>query len=85
MDARRRLSGDCLDIVRETVIAVVGVEAGQGLIPDAACITRMTLHKMRIASPIFVPPQARVRLHSDQRNAALIPDKTLCGAEDQTD
>jgi hypothetical protein len=44
--------------------------------------THVAFHKNRIASPIFVPPQARVRLHSDQRIAALLLDKKVCGAED---
>jgi hypothetical protein len=52
------------------------------LVPDTACVTCSTAHKNRIASPTFVLFQARVRLHSDQRIAALTPDKTLCGAED---
>jgi hypothetical protein len=46
-----------------------------GLVPDTACVTCGTLHKKRIASPTLVPFQARVRLHSDQRIAALSPDK----------
>jgi hypothetical protein len=47
----------------------------QGLVPDTAWVIPGALHKNRTASPIFVPFQARVRLHSDQRIAALTPDK----------
>jgi hypothetical protein len=56
----------------------------RGLVPDTACVIRVVIHKNRIASPILVPFQARVRLHSDQRIAALIhidPGKTFAVQE----
>jgi hypothetical protein len=53
-----------------------------GLVPPRLASSPSHLHKIGMAWPIFVPLQARVRLHSDQRIVALISEKTLCSAED---